>query len=224
MKSGYIQLVHDENFVAAKKKTAADREKSRVQTTSRIAMTTCALVASESLKGSEAGHVETEDAPWLFIFFTLAVAAFLHIVIRVCETMMSRSRSTSDASTQTEVPETKEQGTWVNESQNFALVRELNQKEWELGEMFERVRDLERENHELEQRETRLDNQLGQMTLCALRRYNAPNHTRFADKGEIWFTKDGRAWHSDRHCHTISRSSTVRSIVACRECTAHMAP
>lgn len=224
MKSGFIQLVHDENFVAAKKKTAADREKSRVQTTSRIAMTTCALVASECLKGSETANVEAEDAPWFFILFTLAVAVFLHLVIRGCGTMMSRLKSTSDASTQTEVTSTQEQGTWVNESYNATLVSELNQKEWELGEMFERLRDLERDNEDLEQREMRLDNQLGQMTLCALRRYNAPNHVRFADKGEIWFTKDGRCWHSDPQCHTIARSSTVRSIVACRECTAHMAP
>ena len=137
---------------------------------------------------------------------------------------MYRTKSTSDASTQTEVTETKEQGTWVNESRIYSLESELSQKEYELGEMFERLRELERDNEDLEQRELRLINQLGQMTICALRRYNAPNHVRFADKGEIWFTKDGRCWHSDPECHTIARSSTVRSIVACRECTAHMAP
>ena len=224
MKSGFIQLVHDENFVAAKKKTAVDREKSRVQTTSRIAMTTCALVASECLKGSESTNVEMEDTPWFFIFFTLAVAVMLHVMMRVCGAMMYRTKSTSDASTQTEVTETKEQGTWVNESRIYSLESELSQKEYELGEMFERLRELERDNEDLEQRELRLINQLGQMTICALRRYNAPNHVRFADKGEIWFTKDGRCWHSDPECHTIARSSTVRSIVACRECTAHMAP
>lgn len=79
---------------------------------------------------------------------------------------MGRLKSTSDASTQTEVTSTQEQGTWVNESYNATLVSELEMKEWELGEMFERLKDLERDNEDLEQRERRLDNQLGQMTLC----------------------------------------------------------
>lgn len=115
---------------------------------------------------------------------------------------MGRLKSTSDASTQTEVTSTQEQGTWVNESYNATLVSELEMKEWELGEMFERLKDLERDNEDLEQRERRLDNQLGQMTLCALRRYNAPNHTRFADKGEIWFTVpyDFTKLHSSIDC------------------------
>ena len=224
MKSGFIQLIHDENFVAAKKKTAADREKSRVQTTSRIAMTTCALVASECLKGSEAANVEQEDIPWFLIFFTVAVALMFHLVVRAVGAFVYRSKTTSDASTQTEVMDVKDQGTWIAEGSIYSLERELNTKEYELGEMFERVRELERDNEDLQEREVRPDNQLGQMTLCALRRYNAPNHVRFADRGEIWFTRQGQCWHSDPHCHTISRSTAIRSIVACRECTAHMAP
>ena len=54
---------------------------------------------------------------------------------------MGRLKSTSDASTQTEVTSTQEQGTWVNESYNATLVSELEMKEWELGEMFERLKD-----------------------------------------------------------------------------------
>ena len=222
MRSGFIQLVHDENFVAAKKKTAVDREKSRVQTTSRIAMTTCALVASECLKGSESTTVENEDTPWLFIFFTLAVALMFHVAVRGISALMYRSRSTSDASTQTEVIQTKEQGTWVNESRIYTLEKELDTKEYELGEMFERVKALETDNEDLERRELELQNQLGQMTLCALRRYNAPNHVRFADRGEVWFTRAGRCWHADPECHTIARSTGVRSIVACQECAHHL--
>eukprot|EP00435_Cladocopium_sp_Y103_P076102 s94_g76.t1 len=56
LKSGYIQLIADENFQAAKKKSAADRETSRLATASRIAAATVALVPAENLKGSaEAG-------------------------------------------------------------------------------------------------------------------------------------------------------------------------
>ena len=224
MNSGFIQLVHDENFVAAKKKTAADREKSRVQTTSRIAMTTCALVASECLKGSEATDTDNESIPWLLIFFTLAVAMMFHMTVRTCGALVYREKITSDASTQTEVPQTKEQGTWVNESRIHILEQELNTKEYELGEMFERLDALERDNADLEQRELRAQNHLGQMTLCALRRHHVPDRVRFADRGEIWFTRAGRCWHCDPECHAIARSQGVRSVVACRECTAHLAP
>ena len=53
LREGWMQLVHDETFTAAKKKTAKQREESRVSTTSRVAMATVAAVTDESMKGSE---------------------------------------------------------------------------------------------------------------------------------------------------------------------------
>ena len=38
LREGWMQLVHDETFTAAKKKTAKQREESRISTTSRVAM------------------------------------------------------------------------------------------------------------------------------------------------------------------------------------------
>jgi hypothetical protein len=52
LKSGYIQLIADSNYQAAKKKPAAEREASRLETTSRIAAATVALVTAACIKGS----------------------------------------------------------------------------------------------------------------------------------------------------------------------------
>jgi len=41
LKSGYIQLIADSNYQAAKKKPAAEREVSSLEATSRIAATEC---------------------------------------------------------------------------------------------------------------------------------------------------------------------------------------
>lgn len=70
--------------------------------------------------------------PWSLTSLTLAVAWMFHMMVRACGALMYSARSTKDASTETEVIQTEERGTWVNESKIHLLERQLDTKEYEL--------------------------------------------------------------------------------------------
>ena len=70
-KSGYIQLIADSNYHAGKKQPAAEREASRLETTSSIAAAAVALVTAECIKGSatnDDGECKTDFVFLLTLF------------------------------------------------------------------------------------------------------------------------------------------------------------
>ena len=71
LKGGYIQLVFDPEFKAAKKKTVEERRRSMLATTSNIAMVTAASVAT-SLQGCD-GQEEGEEKWWISLLMALMV-------------------------------------------------------------------------------------------------------------------------------------------------------
>jgi hypothetical protein len=74
-KSGYIQLIADSNYQAGKKQPAAEREASRLETTSSIAAAAVALVTAECIKGSA-----TSDDGDYKIDFVFLLTIFIMLV------------------------------------------------------------------------------------------------------------------------------------------------
>ena len=74
LKGGYVQLVQDDSFQAPKKKSAEQRMQSRLSTSSRVAMATCALVTAETLKGTFA---TVDSGSWFFNIGSLSVVVIL---------------------------------------------------------------------------------------------------------------------------------------------------
>ena len=83
LKGGYIQLIYDEDFKAAKKKTPTERRESMRQTTSAIAYATSAAVMSAGLQGcGDHREGDSEGIEMMMWLMTILVAIGLSTAIK----------------------------------------------------------------------------------------------------------------------------------------------
>ena len=221
LKSGYIQLIADETFQAAKKKTAAARESSRLATTSKIAATTVALVTAETLKGSaNAGGSYIDNFVFvLTVLIMLAIPMTLGL-LPWCPTWTSTwttwtwwttstSSSTTPSSTSTPMTEDKEIQTAINGYEMQTLWEQYVEADERLDAYKQEIIDLQAlvEHYEQTECETFAEMEAMRKVEFELRRLvEAP----------LFHTIYGGEYHRKRDCSTLYR--TIEHLTPCKVC------
>lgn len=219
MQSGYVQLIHDGSFTAAKKKSFEERESSRISMTSRIAASTVAMVAAESLKGSET----VEDDGYFTVVIAVVVVAFgilIHYVIVMfqwCFERKSEERKTL----------TTEQSVQVDKmtGEIRKLESELGKRSYENGEIVHENRMLKLKIEELERQTSELHRQLDETTTRLTESEHRFVHgpwdyaeMAFPRPDSIWISRAGKRWHTSGICHHIQGREGVQRFQVCRDC------
>ena len=224
LRGGYIQLVYDEEFKAAKKKTPTERRESMRQTTSTIAWATSAAVMSGSLQGcSGSADDGAEMTLWLVtMFVAIGIAAVLKHLrdgVKAISNMLYPCENTATHEQVVQTPAAWDELYQAN--QEIARLNYIHGEEKELRIMADQqVRRLEREL------EDRTEN-LSEVTLRIMHyqtriaeleeQARSPSNLSIPPLGRpnLFVTRSGECWHVNRACGHIRG----RQITMFRPCT-----
>lgn len=211
MKSGYLQLVQDDDYTAAKRKTAEQREASRLATTSRIAMATVAAVMSESLKGTS--RADDDDGGFYMMDFVFILTFLIMIAIpmtlgllhlRTSWTSRTTRVQTADSTAQTD------QAGYLTQMIEMDEYIKLQLRYDDLSDARAVLKETVEHQDQVEAETTRL---FGNMSLSHDSLSNAVS-------APVFHTQYGKSYHRKRDCPHLQVTSGVKTLSACKTCTA----
>ena len=203
LKGGYIQLVFDPEFKAAKKKTAEERKRSMLSTTSNIAFATAAAVAG-GLQGCESETKEDgEDIWWMSVLMALMVigatmtaGGAIYILQKIYYMVLGKLY---------EKKEVKEAGSQTPESWDDQATAERCREladHWSYlhGEEVELRENLERRIQEMNNEAVVLQDTVNGL-LGRLEQGTQPTEAELAlFRHDVLITRYGSVWHINSEC------------------------
>ena len=222
LKGGYIQLIFDPEFKAAKKKTVEERRRSMLATTSNIAMVTAASVTT-SLQGCD-GQEEGEEQWWISILMTLMVIGatmtaggaiyFLQKIYYKVRDKIYKKKEMMETGTQT--PEEWDDHATAERCRDLAdHWSYLHGEEVELRERVEeRMRTMQQEAEILINTNDQYFRQLQSY-------YNQGQQPTEAElalfRHDVLITRYGSVWHINSNCGHL-RHTTAQTFRPCIDC------
>ena len=226
LRGGCIQLVYDEEFKAAKKKTPTERRESMRQTTSTIAWATSAAVMSGSLQGcSGSADDGAELTLWLVtMFVAIGIAAVLKHLWDGVKTISNMLYPCENTATHEQVVQTPT--AW---DELYQANREIDRLNYVYGEEKELRIMADQQVRRLEQElEDRTEN-LSEVTMRVLHyqtriaeleeQTRSPSNTSIPHLGRpnLFVTRSGECWHVNRACGHI-RGQQITMFRPCTDC------
>ena len=190
-----------------------------ISMTSRIAASTVAMVAAESLKGSET----VEDDGYFTVVVAVIVVAsdtLVHYVIVMFQWCFKKE------SEETKIL-TTEQSVQVDKMTDEVrkLEEELDKRSYENGEIVHENRMLRLKIEELERQTSELHSQLDETTVRLTESEHRFVHgpwdyaeLAFPRPDTIWISRAGRRWHTSGICHHIQGREGLQRFQVCRDC------
>lgn len=214
-RGGHIQLVADESYQAAKKKSREDRERTILETRgmySKAAQTLIALVMATEVPKSNAEKIGAAPSIeydyfdwWLLLALCLVIVTFLAVLWQCCASMTRRSDEVSSFKALNEALQDR---VFELESENLDFQLKLKKLQRELKNEQYATENLQ--EHLREAQET-IDR--GHVRVVTVHR-TLYNHAVFA-------TAYGECWHLDRECYGLRNSQSSMQRRPCTLCASH---
>ncbi len=229
LKGGYIPLIYDEDFKAAKKKTPTERRESMRQTTSAIAYATSAAVMSANLQGcgeQDNGEGGADVMMWIMtILVAIGISVTrraIHDALRMVWRWTTGNREEC-GNTATHDRDVQTPTAW---DELYKAQAEIARLSYEHGEEHELRTMADQQVRRLEQELEETTERFGEMTQRMLhyrtqveyleRQQGEEGGTTLAPV-EIYVTKSGECWHVSRACRHI-RGRQFRALRPCIDC------